>query len=164
MTKLDYQPEVFRFEEFDLVEFFQEIEESSRILAGEKSIRVNMKLPQEPVRVQGDQAHLRRLFFNLINNAIKFTPREGRIGLEVARNGRNVRVAVSDNGVGIPEEYQHKIFERFFHNNPDPDDDAGNGLGLSIAQSIAKIHAGDIQVKSAVGRGSTFTVRLPLLN
>lgn len=162
MTKLDYQPEIFKFKEFDLVELFQEMADSSRILAGEKDIRVEVKLPKEPVRIHGDAVHLRRLFFNLINNAVKFTPRQGRIDLEVARNGKDVRVAVSDTGVGIPEEHLPKVFDKFFHSNPGADDEFSNGLGLSIAQSIAKIHAGEIRVQSVPGGGSTFTVRLPL--
>jgi two-component system, OmpR family, heavy metal sensor histidine kinase CusS len=163
MTKLDYQPEIFKLVPLDLNEFFEEIAESTRLLAGEKNIRVEVTLPKEEIVVQGDRVHLRRLFFNLINNAIKFTRPNGCIGLDVKKNGRSVRVAVSDTGVGIPEEHLEKIFDKFFHyDETDSVSDMSNGLGLSIAQSIAKIHAGDIQVQSRVGEGSTFTVRLPM--
>ena len=164
LTKLDYQPDVFKFEEFDLKEFFGEIAESSRMLAGQKNISVRTNIPKDPIRIHGDKVHLRRLFFNLINNAIKFTPAKGNIGIDVKPGDGEALVSISDNGIGIPEQNMDKVFDKFFHSNGISANNAaaGNGLGLSIAQSIARIHSGDIQVKSSVGKGSVFTVRLPL--
>jgi len=163
LTKLDYQPEVFKFEDFDLVEFFKEIGESTKILADEKKITVNVRLPDKPVELRGDKVHLRRLFFNLINNAVKFTYPNGTIGIHVEKSGGKALISITDTGVGIPKENLQKIFDKFFHyNGVGFNDSPGNGLGLSISQSIAKIHSGEIQVQSAVGQGSTFTVRLPL--
>jgi heavy metal sensor kinase len=164
LTKLDYQPQIFKFEEFDLVEFFKAIEESSRILAGEKEITVTLDAPQKQILIRGDKTHLRRLFFNLINNSIKFTYAGGKIHLRVQPEGRSVQISFTDTGIGIPEENLPKIFDKFFHyNGTGIDVPAGNGLGLSIAQSIAKIHSGEISVKSRVGKGTTFTVKLPIL-
>jgi two-component system, OmpR family, heavy metal sensor histidine kinase CusS len=161
LTKLDYQPEVFHFERFDLVEFFREINDSAKILAEPKGLEVQTDLPQAAIYIRGDRVHLRRLFFNLINNAIKFTA-EGAVKLTVKGNGKQAYVSVADTGVGIPSELLPQIFEKFFHYESYSTDSPGNGLGLSIAQSIARIHDGDIQVQSATGKGSTFTVRLPL--
>lgn len=163
LTKLDYQPQVFQLEDFDLVDFIKEFIESSRLLAAEKEISVEANLLSGPVLVHGDKTHLRRLFFNLINNAIKFTFPGGVIRLQMRHRGRGVEVLLSDTGVGIPEENISKIFSKFFHfNMVGSDTYIGNGLGLSIAQSIAKIHGGDISVQSVVGKGSTFTVFLPI--
>ncbi len=164
LTKLDYQPQVFKFEDFDLMEFFKEIEESSRILAEEKEIKVEMSAPKKHIFIHGDKVHLRRLFFNLINNAIKFTYPGGIVRIRAQSEGRSVRISFADTGIGISEENLPKIFDKFFHfNGTGVDVSAGNGLGLSIAQSIAKIHLGDISVKSRVGEGTTFIVKLPIL-
>lgn len=163
LTRLDYEPHVFTFEEIEVVEFFKEIEESGGVLAAQKDITVKADLSKAPPRLHGDKVHLRRLFFNLINNAVKFTPSGGRIRLSVKRRDAGVSIAVSDTGVGIPKENLSKIFGKFFHFEGMAEGvPGGTGLGLSLAQSIAKIHGGDIQVESVVGKGSVFTVRLPL--
>ena len=164
LTKLDYQPDVFKFEEFDLVEFFKEITDAAKILANQKSIEVGSFLPEEPLKICGDKVHLRRLFFNLINNAIKFTYSKGSISLRLKGAGRKAVVTVTDTGVGIPPEVLPKIFDKFFHYSGfGMENSPGNGLGLSIAQSIAKVHSGDIHVESTLGKGTSFIVRLPLL-
>ncbi len=164
LAKLDYQPEVFVFEHFDLKEFFLEIEESSKILVGGKNIDVRLDFPQESIKIHADKVHLRRLFYNLINNAIKFTPKGGQILIRVSQKDNRAFISVIDTGIGIPKEHLPKIFDRFFHfDRTNRDNFHGNGLGLHIAKSIAKIHSGDIQVQSMVGQGSTFTVSLPLL-
>ena len=163
LTKLDYQPEVFNFESFDLADFFKEMADSAKILADAKDVRVTQDMADgKHVQLYGDQAHLRRLFFNLINNAVKFTPAGGTIGLRAGLEGKYALISVSDTGVGISESNLSKIFEKFFHTEDETASVPGNGLGLSIAQAVARIHDGDIQVKSAVGAGSIFTVRLPL--
>lgn len=164
LTKLDYQPEVFVFEHFDLKEFFTEIYESAKILADEKNIRVSLEIPKEPIEIRADKVHLRRLFYNLINNAIKFTPMTGEIVIHLSRHEGHALISVTDTGIGIPKENLPKIFDRFFHfDRTNGDDLRGNGLGLHISQSIAKIHSGNVEARSVVGQGSTFTVKLPLL-
>lgn len=163
IAKLDYQPEIFKLQPFDFSEFFQEVTESTRVLAADKGIEVTAEPLREAVRMQGDSVHLRRLFFNLINNAIKFTPSGGSIHLDASKSGRQVRVKVTDTGIGISAEHLPLIFDKFFHyDGMESNADQGNGLGLSIAHSIAKIHGGDIGVRSRLGRGSVFTVTLPV--
>lgn len=164
LAKLDYRTEVFKFEEFDLVEFLKEIYEQSKIVASEKDIAVSIDAPAEPMVVFADRLHLRRLFFNLIDNAIKFTPPQGKIDIALRRQDNLVLVTVCDTGVGIAEEDMPKIFTRFFH--VDRTGQAGastTGLGLSIAQSIARIHSGSIDVQSERHKGTTFTTTLPLI-
>lgn len=165
LTKLDYQPEVFKFERFDLVNFIKEIYEQSKLLTSQKDITTSIGITQEKISVNGSKLHLRRLFFNLIDNAIKFTPRNGKIDIALSRGNKKVAVTISDTGIGISEENLPKIFDRFFQTEQVEQDGAvGSGLGLSIARSIAKIHNGSIHVKSQLGKGSAFTVTLPFNN
>ncbi len=158
ITKLDYQPGIFKFEVIDFMEFITEIFEQSKLLATAKNIRIHAKIPEDPVIVKADRLHLRRLFFNLIDNALKFTPSKGEIFIRVQKEGKTIVTEVSDTGLGISQQDLPKIFTRFFRSdNSFP----GTGLGLNIAQVIAKIHHGQIAVDSEVGRGTTFTVTLP---
>lgn len=162
LSKLDNRPEIFKFERVEFIEFFKEIHEYTKILSSDKGISVDVVMPKESVIINADRLHLRRLFFNLINNAVKFTPKGGKIIIAFKCENKNAIVSISDTGIGIAEEDLPRVFDRFFH-KPPPDEEpqTGSGLGLSIAQSIAKIHNGSIIAQSAIGRGSTFTVTLP---
>lgn len=163
LAKLDYRPEVFNFENLDLVEFFKEIYEPCRILTIEKEITLSMRLPPSPAFIKGDAVHLRRLFLNLINNAIKYTPQDGKIDVSLTVVEQRVQVAIADNGIGISEEDLARIFNKFFRvHNDELSTESSSGLGLTIAQSIARAHRGTIDVRSRNGEGSTFTVSLPL--
>ena len=105
-----------------------------------------------------------RLFLNLINNAVQYTPIQGKIDLSVARKDSKVFVDVTDTGAGISQQNLSKIFDKFFRIPRDEHQkESGTGLGLNIAQSIAKAHKGEITVKSQPGKGTTFTVTFPLV-
>jgi len=162
LAKLDYKPEIFHFEKIDLSRFFHEIFEQTKILALEKSIQTKFTQPEKPLEINADKLHLRRLFFNIIHNAIKFTPPEGYIEIKVTNDNKIVSVEIRDSGAGIIKEDIPKIFERFYHIDRRENIHAdGNGLGLNIARAIAKIHHGNIKVASQPDQGSTFTVILP---
>ncbi len=159
LTKMDHQPGVLKFERLNFLEYFQEIYEQSRLLAVSKEIRVALDvLPGSRVFVKADPLHLRRLFFNLLDNAIKYSPAQSRIHIRVTHSGDRVAVSIEDQGAGIPPDEIGRIFERFYTANHHQ---SGSGLGLSIAQSIANAHGGHIEVKSRPDHGSTFTVTLP---
>ncbi len=163
LAKLDYQPEVFRFEPFDFKEFFEEVCEQAKILATERGLTVKTFLIDQPIMFKGDRLHLRRLFFNLIDNAVKFTRPPGEVRLSAAHVNDKLVISIADTGVGIPEEDREKIFEQFYHfDRTGSDATAGNGLGLSIVQSIINIHNGHIEVESKVGQGTSFHVTFPL--
>jgi len=163
LTNLDFQPEVFKFEQIDFAPFIQEIYEHAKILAAHKNITVQLTIPQKPAQIHADQTHLRRLFFNLIENAIKFNKVKGNIDIIVEVSDKEVRTSIRDSGPGIEGKDLPRIFERFFHSRPQSDKHAdGSGLGLSIVKSIAEIHQGTVKVKSRPGEGSTFTLALPL--
>lgn len=163
LTKLDYQTEVFKFEQFDFIEFFSEILDQNRLLAVNKGIgiRLNIQNITPPLMINADRLHLRRLFFNIIDNAIKFTPEGESINMGIDRGPRKVICSVSDSGPGIAAECLDKIFDEFYRANKNT---PGSGLGLHIAYTIAKLHQGEIKVDSKLGVGTTFQVILPIQN
>ena len=137
----------------DLCNLFQ-------ILAEQNKIALEMATIEE-VTVIGDKARLQQLFTNLIDNAIKYTPK-GSIRVTVEKDEETVLVKIKDTGIGIPKEEQEKIFKRFYRVDKSRSRETGGvGLGLSIAEWIVHAHHGRIEVKSEIGKGSTFTVRLP---
>jgi heavy metal sensor kinase len=118
--------------------------------------------PLPPLVVSGNEDQLIRLVLNLLDNAIRYTPAGGRITVCGARDEAWIDLSISDNGPGIAPEHLPRLFDRFFRaDRVRSRAQGGSGLGLSIAQGIAQAHGGRIDVESAVGRGSTFTVRLP---
>jgi signal transduction histidine kinase len=120
-----------------------------------KNITINSELT--PVTYNGDARLLQQVWINLLNNAIKFTPDGGTIGVSVAENGDNAQVKISDNGVGISEEALPKIFEKYFQGSNKKD---GNGLGLAICTRIVDLSGGTIEAVSKVNEGTTFIVTL----
>jgi signal transduction histidine kinase len=127
---------------------------------GEMEVRLGS---EDQAIVQGDRDKLRQVLLNLAENAVKYTPSGGVITLGLARDGDGVRVYVQDTGIGISDEQQQLIFERFYRTDKARSRElGGSGLGLSIAQSIAQAHGGRISVDSRLGEGSTFTLWLPL--
>ena len=164
LTRLDYRPEVFKFEKFDLVELLREASEQAKTLASQKNIGIAIDLPERKINIKGNQLHLRRLFMNLVDNAVKFTPDNGVIDISLTCSAKKAFVSVSDTGIGIPRQEMPKIFDRFYRIERDGQGiEHGSGLGLSISRSIAVIHEGDIRVESELNKGSTFIVTLPLL-
>ena len=134
-----------------------------QVLAEQKKITLEMNSIQEAM-VLGDKGRLQQLFTNIIDNAIKFTGEGGKIQVAVERDNEAVQVLIKDNGVGIPEEEQEKIFKRFYRVDKSRSKETGGiGLGLSIAEWIAHAHHGRIEVHSELNQGSTFTVYLPIL-
>jgi signal transduction histidine kinase len=113
--------------------------------------------------LRGDEELLKRVFLNLLDNAVKYTPEGGEIGLKLTSQNGTARVTVSDSGIGIPKADQLKIFDRFYRVDKARSRALGGaGLGLSIAHWIVEAHAGRIYVESEPGKGSTFTVELSL--
>ncbi|MDR0839519.1 MAG: HAMP domain-containing histidine kinase [Oscillospiraceae bacterium] len=120
-----------------------------------KNIEFDIDLPE--ASFTGDEELLRQVWLNLIQNAIKFSPVNGVIKIELNKIGGSVRVTVTDNGVGISAEELPRIFDRFQKGSAS----GGNGLGLAIAQKIVEVAGGTIWAESEVGRGASFTVALP---
>jgi len=127
-----------------------------------KNIRFSIQFPEENVVVNGNNAMLEQLFRNLLDNAVKFSPADKEITVSVVKKKHQVDIAIRDSGPGIPQEYQQKIFDRFFRIDASRSETKGHGLGLAIAKTIAELHHGTITVHSQISKGSTFLVSLPL--
>jgi signal transduction histidine kinase len=133
-------------------------------LINDKELQVELDLDNEQENVYGDRNSLQRVLINLIQNAIKFTPKGGTIKVYTKRLKDKVEVNVEDTGIGISKEDQAMIFERFFKSDKSRSEDKkGTGLGLSIVKKILIAHDQDIKVDSSLGKGSkfTFTVARP---
>jgi signal transduction histidine kinase len=151
-------------EEVDLRELLGDVVETAGMLGESAGITVSSTLPEHEVRLAVDRHRIREMLLNLITNAIKYTPRGGRVWLTLAEENGEAVLTVRDSGIGIaPGDLPH-IFERFWRADPARSrtgDRPGTGLGLAITKWIAEAHGGSITVQSRPGRGSVFTVRLP---
>jgi len=151
-------------EEIELSPLAREVWEDLQILAREKGIQLKF-MDDGFTKVEGDPLFLRQLILNLTENGLKYTPSGGEVELKVEgdRDQGVVRIFVSDTGVGIAKKDLKRVFDRFFRvDTARSRDTGGTGLGLSICQWVAHAHEGQIAVASKVGKGSTFTVTLPL--
>ena len=122
-------------------------------------------LQRPEAEVLGDHTRLRQLMLNLVTNAIKYTPRRGRVTIALSRGEEVVSLTVDDTGIGIAAADLPYVFERFWRADrvrSRAAERGGFGLGLAICQWIAQAHGGQLTVQSRLGRGSTFTVTLPL--
>ena len=133
-------------------------------LANEKQIVFQSKFRDE-LKVWGDIAQLSRLFSNLLENALQYTPEEGRVSLDLYRQNRFAVISVRDTGIGIAPDQIDKVFDRFWRaNKARSRREGGTGLGLAISQAIVKRHGGKISVTSELNIGTCFLVRIPLLD
>ena len=155
VLRMDHQP-------VDLARLVAEVCEHSQVLAKARGVTLDLG-PLTPVTIQGDQQHLRRLLLNLVDNGLKYTPAGGRVTLALHQDGAWAVLRVADTGIGLAPEEQERIFQRFYRAPAAMSrGEEGSGLGLCIARSIVEAHGGAIQVESAEGHGSIFTVCLPL--
>lgn len=128
--------------------------------AKNKGINLGYYFDEELPPVKADPDKIRIVLTNLIGNALKFTPQNGKIEVFAYLRGRFVYISVKDNGIGIPREYHESVFEKFVQVKKDINDGVGSGLGLAIAKKIVELHGGEIWVESEEGKGSTFTFTL----
>ncbi|MEL6441631.1 MAG: HAMP domain-containing sensor histidine kinase [Cyanobacteria bacterium J06621_8] len=133
-------------------------------LANDKKIVFQHKFRDE-LHVLGDMPQLSRLFSNLLENALQYTPEEGRVSLDLYRQNRFAVISVRDTGIGIAPEQLSKVFDRFWRaNKARSRREGGTGLGLAISEAIAKRHGGKISVTSELNIGTCFLVRIPLVD
>ena len=125
------------------------------------NIQFKLELPTTLPRIRGDRKQLKQAFINLLNNAVKFNKDEGEILLKAHQGKDLITIVISDTGMGIPEEEQSKIFEKFYRVSSHRDQVPGTGLGLSVVKQIIQGHGGEISFTSEVNVGTTFTVTLP---
>jgi heavy metal sensor kinase len=139
-----------------------DVAETMRPLAEAKGLPLHVQA-NEAVWVNGDATRLREVFFNILDNGIKYTAEGGEVEVRIGHNGTEAVVTVRDTGIGILPEHLPHVFDRFYRvDKARSRSEGGTGLGLSIAQSIVAAHGGRIELASTPGRGTTCTVRLPL--
>jgi signal transduction histidine kinase len=155
---------VLRPEHLDVTSVVRRAVDAAQSMAAAKrhSIRLDVR---GPTHANADRTRLEQMVTNLLTNAIKYTDPGGRIDVTVEREGGDALVSVKDDGIGIPRDLLPRIFDAFHQVDPAIDRGAGGlGVGLTVASRLAALHGGRIDVRSAIGRGSTFTIRLPAID
>jgi heavy metal sensor kinase len=161
LARADDGKDQLAFQEVNLGKLIQDLGVDAEILCQEKGLGFHLGEAHDLV-VKGDEAMLRQLFLNLLDNAIKYTPSGGTVSVSFRTEGQMAVVVITDTGIGIAPEDIPFIFERFYRvDKARSRAGGGTGLGLAISQRIAEAHGGKIGVESQVGKGSTFTVSLP---
>jgi two-component system, NarL family, sensor histidine kinase BarA len=163
LAKLESGKMQVRAEEFSVRDVCEGLTGMFKPQADKKNIELECKVDPGLPPVRQDAGKLQQVLWNLLSNAVKFTPEGGRVELSADTDGVHLILSVKDNGVGIAPEDQEPIFDKFRQaSNPLTREHAGTGLGLSIVRELVKILGGEVKLHSDLGRGSTFTVTLPL--
>ena len=163
LAKIEAGKMQVRLEEFSIQDICEGILNMFRPLAEKKNVDMRSQVDAGIPLVRQDITKLQQILQNLVSNAIKFTPEGGRLVLKASADTQFVTLTVTDTGVGIAPEEQELVFEKFRQSgNPLTREHAGTGLGLSIVRELSKLLGGDVTLQSELGRGSTFSVRLPL--
>ena len=164
LARADSGREALQMQPVNLAQTLGSVAEGWRQVAAMRNLRFSVDVPAQDTFVMGDEAALRRLADILLDNAFKYTLSPGSVHLSFEQKGEKAVIVVQDSGVGIAEEDQPKIFERFYRvDKARSREQGGAGLGLAIAQWIVAQHRGTITVESRVGSGATFRVELPVI-
>jgi signal transduction histidine kinase len=140
----------------------QDVIHSLQPMMNEKRINVLFEHESGPRHYYGDPNQLMRAFRNVLSNAVKYTPEDGRVTVRIQQHGTELHLSVEDTGIGIAPDEQPHVFERFFRAESASQIASGTGLGLSITKEIVDLHLGRLELLSQLGVGSTFTICLPI--
>ena len=157
VSKIETEMLELEIKNFNLSEIIQEIKEISKIGAGKKRLTILIQVPTK-LMIKGDMRRTKQIIINLLNNAIKFTEK-GKIEVKVNKENKNFMISVRDEGIGIKKEDLNKLFKAFSRIDKKSE---GVGLGLYLSKKLANLLNGDIYVKSELGKGSTFTLAIPI--
>ena len=127
--------------------------------ASRKSIDLRVEPPAEEVIVEADERKVKQVVYNLLSNAVRFTPDDGKVIFRAYREGDEAIFAVEDSGPGVAEEFRERIFDEFFQA---PGAEEGTGLGLSLSKRLVELHGGRIWLETEVGQGSRFSFAIPI--
>lgn len=151
--------------ESDAGELLARLVEKLAVEAEEKEIELSLDVEPPKLAVTIDYARMTQVLLNLIMNAIRYTPRGGKVRVTAAAEEAGICIRIADNGIGIEPEHLPYLFQRFYRTERARSrDGGGSGLGLAIAREFVRAHRGSLEVESEVGRGTTFTLRLPYGN
>jgi len=152
-----------RVEKVDPLEMAEGVVKSLQLLADQKNIQLDMQVvPVLPQTIDADKALLTQAVYNLVENAIKYTPMDGEVTLRLGPLPGSIQFEVKDSGIGVAPADQPRLFEKFFRGSTrEAHTERGSGLGLAIVRSIAERHSGRVWVESTLGHGSTFFLIIP---
>lgn len=152
----------YHFEDLFLNDMFNTVIQQISVKSNEKNISISSILDQDNLVISGDSDYLPRVFFNLLDNAVKFTPDNGNVNISVKCGNDKIRITVEDNGIGIPEESMKNLFQKFYQiDSSSTRSYGGNGLGLYISKVIVEDHGGRIWMESEKELGTKVYVELP---
>jgi signal transduction histidine kinase len=163
LSKLDAETVKLRIAPVRLDELVVECVQAAGILARKRDVKLKVFI-EEAVEISGDHEKLKSVVFNLLDNAIKYSAKSRSVAVRLvtSQSPGKVSVTITDHGIGIPKSEQEKIFGRFYRGAQPRSSTDGSGLGLAIARRFAELHGGTITLASQEGKGSTFTIELPV--
>ena len=149
-----------KIEAVSVGEIMEELEAAFSGVARRKEIQMDFFYPDQNICVRGDRSRLLQALLNILDNALKFTPKGGRVTVRVWTENDKVYITISDTGPGIKEDALPRIFDRFFRED-EARSSEGRGIGLSLAKALIEAQGGSIHVDSVIGKGTVFTVEMP---
>ena len=162
-SRIDSGNKVYEFDETDLVADIRHSLEAYKFHIRDLGFEIESKMPEEPILISIDKDAISQAFLNLLSNAVKYSEERKPIRVEIVRETNSVLISVTDQGIGIAREELKKIFNKFYRvPNNMAKRPRGSGLGLTLTSHIVEAHRGNIEVDSKPGRGSRFSIRLPL--
>ena len=163
LSRLESGEVPLRREEVALAPLVAQVVSEIEVACADRDVALTSDLPEDLPAIEADPERVHQVLFNLVDNAVRFTPEGGAVRIEAERHDGSVEVSVADTGVGIPEAALPRLFERFYRvDSSRARGDGGTGIGLAIARSVVEAHGGTIRAESEPGHGSTFTFDLPL--
>ena len=152
--RLEVQPD-----HFDLRSLMESSVTIVRERASRKSIDLRVEPPAEEVILEADERKVKQVVYNLLSNAVRFTPEDGKVVFRAHREGDEAIFAVEDSGSGVAEEFRERIFDEFFQA---PGSEEGTGLGLALSKRLVELHGGRIWLQSQLGQGCRFSFAIPI--
>lgn len=150
-------------EEMQLQPLVDQVVSEIEVARSDRGVELGRELPEDLPAVEADRERLHQVLFNLVDNAVRFTPAGGAVTVAAHRHNGSVEVSVADTGVGISPEHLPRLFERFYRvDTARSREDGGTGIGLAIARSVVEAHGGHLKAESRLGEGSVFTFDLPV--
>jgi signal transduction histidine kinase len=158
----DREDSNIKMDTIKLNEIIEEILDSMKLQFDNKNAEVQFHNASSNPSIKGDSVHLTNVVYNIVDNALKYSGEEPKVDINMVEESGNLIITIQDNGMGIPEEYSDRVFDRFFRvPSNDQHDVKGHGLGLSYVKDVINKHGGNISVKSVEGEGSKFTISIP---
>jgi cell cycle sensor histidine kinase DivJ len=163
MSKIEAERFELTREDFDARDALAAVLRLMRGQAERAEISLRGELPDEPLRAEADRRAIKQIAFNLVSNALKFTPKGGTVTVSARADGQVLEIVVADTGVGLSSEDQSRIGRPYEQAGDAEQRQAGSGLGLSLVRAFARLHGGEMTLASRLGEGTAVTVRMPVL-